>query len=212
MPRIPSVGAKPPAVDQNLRVQRMALRHPIDLRLQDRADEVGVGAVHDELESFLRVLVVDLREVVLEREEPVLPRLLGELHHLLRGIRVIDVDAEERKLGGLDRGAHHRRARRGERRAGSSPEHDQDRRDVDECHRVAALHEDGQKQDGNGAADADRGDRLHEAPIRRVIFVALLGHLENCCDQGSPIAFPVFFIGAEAPSLERPRPLLSAVG
>ena len=60
----------------------MALSHPVDLGLEDRPDQVGVGAVHHELQALLGVLVVDLRQVVLQREQALLTGLLGELDHL----------------------------------------------------------------------------------------------------------------------------------
>ena len=90
VPMMPSVGAKPPAVVKRLPRSRVARRHAVDLRLEDRVHEVGVGAVDDELQALARERVVDLGDVVLEREQAVAARLLGQLDHLADGPGRVD--------------------------------------------------------------------------------------------------------------------------
>ena len=85
VPMMPSVGAKPPAVANSagdLRGGAAAMPSISDSRIV--VHEIGVGAVDDQLEALARERVVDLGDVLLEREQAVAARLLGELDHLAR--------------------------------------------------------------------------------------------------------------------------------
>ena len=77
VPMMPMVGAKPPAFSNDLRGDAVALAHGVVLGLEDVGDEVGVGAVDDELQALLDVRVVDLGDLVVERQQAVAAGLLG---------------------------------------------------------------------------------------------------------------------------------------
>jgi hypothetical protein len=58
-------------------------RHAVELGLEDLADDLGVGAVDDELHALPRERIVDLLDLVVEREQALASGLLGELDDLV---------------------------------------------------------------------------------------------------------------------------------
>ena len=52
--------------------------HTVDLRVEDVAHQLGIGAVDDELQALLGEGVVDLGDLGVERQQSLAARLLGE--------------------------------------------------------------------------------------------------------------------------------------
>ena len=62
---------------ERLRRRRVALAHGVVLGLEHVGDEVGIGAVDDELQALAGVGVLDAAELLVERQQAVAARLLG---------------------------------------------------------------------------------------------------------------------------------------
>ena len=65
----------------------VALAHRLVLGVEHGGDQVGVGAVDDELDALLGERVVDLLDRLVEREQAVAARLLGVADDLVRRAR-----------------------------------------------------------------------------------------------------------------------------
>ena len=97
----------------------MSRSHSVDLGLEDVADDLGVGAVDDELQSLLGELVVDLLDLGVERQKTLAARLLGKRDEQVDaaldvGRLSADHDLVERRdpLHPVHADARHRRAGR----------------------------------------------------------------------------------------------------
>src|SRR4051812_24435898 len=139
----------------------VAAGHAVDLVLEDLADELGVGAVHHELEALLGEGILELGDLVVERQEALAASALGEAHEKLqlgRRVRLVRADrllVQRRDLLHLlHRGA-------GQRRAERAYEHDQHRRDVDERGGRGAFHRGPQKEAQDGGTDSYGGCGFH---------------------------------------------------
>ena len=60
----------------------VALLNEEHFGLENLADDVGVAAVDDQLDALAHELVVELRGLVLERQQTFAARLLGERHQV----------------------------------------------------------------------------------------------------------------------------------
>jgi hypothetical protein len=139
----------------------VALGDAVDLRLQDPAHEVGVGAVDDELQALAGVRVVDRLHLGLERQQALAAGLLGQADHQLDVPGVVDdraLEGDDHQLRDhhevLEVGARHDRAR------GAAPDH-HERRDVEQRHRVRALEHGREETGADGDGDPDGGDGFH---------------------------------------------------
>ena len=148
---------------ERLHSRRVALAHGVVLGLEDVGDEVGVGAVDDELQALLGVRVLDRAGDLVEGQQAVAARGLGVADEL------DDLGVEVRRLGverlhvelrdALDRVE----ARAHDAGAERAAEHDQHRGRVQDRQGVRALHGRSEIEAGDRDDQADDGRDLHRS-------------------------------------------------
>ena len=74
----------------------MALAHRLVLGVEHGGDEVGVGAVDDELDALARERVLDALDRLVEGQQAVAARLVGEADEL------VDAADEVEVVGGMN--------------------------------------------------------------------------------------------------------------
>ena len=146
VPMIPIVGREAAGLLERGRAGGVARRHAVDLGVEDLAHELRVGAVDDELKALAREVVVDLGELRVERQQALAARLLGERDDQLHAPAHVELGRPERELVERRDLLHRVHPDARERRAAGADEHDDERRDVEERHRLRPLHHGGEQQ------------------------------------------------------------------
>ncbi len=74
----PNRRSEPAGLLERRRARRVAGGHPVDLGLENVADERRIAAVDDQLQALAGEVVVDLRELGVQGEQPLAAGLLGK--------------------------------------------------------------------------------------------------------------------------------------
>jgi hypothetical protein len=147
----------------------LCARRCVDLVLQHGVHDLGVGAVHHQLEALAGERVVDRVEAVVERQQPVAPGGLGQRHEQVHPIGQVGRVALQRLAVEHRDPLHRLHARARQRGAERPPEHDQRRRQVEERRGGGAFQDGANHQQAEAEADADQSCGLawtHQSPSR----------------------------------------------
>ena len=189
VPMIPIVGANPPAFSNGEHAGVVPGGHTVDLGLEDVADELGVGAVDDQLEALLGERVVDLGDLGVERQQALASRLLGERDE------EVDAPLDVERVG-----ADHPLVQRGDllhpvhadarhRRAGGAGDDEDERGRVHERGRAGPVHHRAHQDPHGRDSDSYAGCGLHDPVIGRAMetFTPLDRSPDGASEQGDAL-------------------------